>query len=318
MRRLVLIGLVLVTCSVGLACKKAGEAESPLGSDGRGSAKLDGARFADEAAPGSPTGTGFGPSSRAEEKGEWRGQATPEPTGAGASASPPRWDDGDFERDAIASEHRPGLGTSYGEHRDSRIESVSFRRADPSTPDVVFSIHYDDVDGVRSVASMHRTRAWSDEARMRDGELTFALLDESGRVLPAASVGSQLYAVGQPDERYSIAVANDSGTAYEVVLSVDGLDVIDGRAASFDKRGYIVDPFTSVVIDGWRTSTDSVATFRFSSVDDSYAERMGDGRNVGVIGAAFFRAAPREWDEWRAPDETWRRETANPFPGNAR
>ena len=32
----------------------------------------------------------------------------------------------------------------------------------------------------------------------------------------------------------------------------------------------------------------SVATFRFSKVKDSYAAKMGDARNVGVIGVAIF------------------------------
>jgi hypothetical protein len=227
-----------------------------------------------------------------------------------------RWDDGEFEADSIARERRPGLGTAFGETRNSSIDTVSFRRADPGTPDVVFSIHYDDVAGVREVASAQRARAWSDDAVLSQNELSFALLDGDGRLLPAASVGSQLYAVGEPESRYSLAIANDSGTTYEVVLSVDGLDVIDGRPAGFDKRGYVIDPFTSVVIDGWRTSEDTVAAFRFSSIEDSYAERTGEGRNVGVIGAAFFREAPRHWEERRAPDDTWRRSTADPFPGS--
>lgn len=227
-----------------------------------------------------------------------------------------RWDDGEFEADAIAREHSPGLGTAYGETRSSSIDTVSFRRADPSTPDVVFSIHYDDVGGVREVARAQRARAWSDDAMLRQNELSFALLDGEGRLLSAASVGSELYAVGEPESRYSLAIANDSNTTYEVVLSVDGLDVIDGRPAGFDKRGYVVDPFTSMVIDGWRTSEDTVAAFRFSSIEDSYAERTGEGRNIGVIGAAFFREAPRHWEEWRAPEDTWRRSTADPFPGS--
>jgi hypothetical protein len=192
---------------------------------------------------------------------------------------------------------------------------VGFRRADPSTPDVVFSIRYDDVGGVRAAASQKRTRAFSDDAIQRHAGLSFALLDERGDVLQAASVGSELWAVGRPDARYSLAIANDTGSAFEVVTSVDGLDVIDGSPASFSKRGYIVDPFSSVVIDGWRTSEDSVAAFRFSSIEDSYSERMGDGRNVGVIGAAFFREAPRAWEDWRAPEQTWRRDRADPFPG---
>ena len=224
--------------------------------------------------------------------------------------------DRELESDAIAAEDiRPGLGTAYGETRRSSIESVGFSRADSNTPDVVFALHYDDVGGVRAAARSKRTRAWSDEAMQEHAGLSFALLDQHGRLLPAAAVGSDLWVVGEPNERYSLAIANDTSTAFEVVASVDGLDVIDGRPASFAKRGYIVDPFSSVVIDGWRTSEDTVAAFRFSSIEDSYAERMGDGRNVGVIGAAFFREAPRGWDEWRAPDETRRRDRANPFPG---
>jgi hypothetical protein len=314
MRRLGFLGLVSISLSlVCTGCNKTGptEADSPPGGDtrtgfersedrrsesprdeGSRDARKSAAGFAGDAAPGT----------------------TARPAPASEEAMGTRWDDG--EADAIAREHRPGLGTSYGESRSSSIDTVSFRRADPSTPDVLFSIHYDDVAGVREVARNLRTRAFSDTAMSRQGDLSFALIDDDGRVLSAASVGSQLYAVGDPESRYSLALANDSNTTYEVVLSVDGLDVIDGRPAGFDKRGYVVDPFTSVVIDGWRTSEDTVAAFRFSSIEDSYAERTGEGRNVGVIGAAFFREAPRQWEEWRAPEDTWRRETADPFPGN--
>ncbi|PRP99625.1 hypothetical protein [Enhygromyxa salina] len=284
------------------------------------------AKQGDMAGPhgGDALGTSFGERAEASPAKQRRSDrpASPLPSGAGAfesEAAPSeadRWnDDADFSSGAIAiEESKPGLGTAYGEHRHSSVETVGFRRADPSTPDVVFSIRYNDVGGVRAAASHKRTRAFSDDALQQHAGLSFALLDDRGDVLPAASVGSELWAVGQPEARYSLAIANDTSSAFEVVTSVDGLDVIDGAPASFSKRGYIVDPFSSVVIDGWRTSESSVAAFRFSSIEDSYSERMGDGRNVGVIGAAFFREAPRQWEEWRAPEETWRRDRANPFP----
>ncbi|CAN5657006.1 hypothetical protein BH20VER1_BH20VER1_09610 [soil metagenome] len=51
----------------------------------------------------------------------------------------------------------------------------------------------------------------------------------------------------------------------EVVLSVDGLDVIDGRRANFRKGGYLLEPNTRIEVDGFRQSYDAVAAFRFGS-----------------------------------------------------
>lgn len=288
--------------------KEGGDSTSP----GLGTAST-GRDFAD-AGPGD---------AKSSERNSGRDRGRPDVAASEASPSSPpsgAWDGsgggGEFEADAIAREEtRQGLGTAYGETRHSNVETVGFRRADSSTPDVVFAIRYDDVGGVRAAARDKRSRAFHDQAMQTHAGISFALLDDAGNILPAASVGSDLWAVGEPEVRYSLAIANDTASAFEVVASVDGLDIIDGRPASFAKRGYIVDPFSSVVIDGWRTSEETVAAFRFSSIEDSYSERMGDGRNVGVIGAAFFREAPREWEEWRSPEETWRRDSADPFPG---
>jgi hypothetical protein len=128
--------------------------------------------------------------------------------------------------------------------------------------------------------------AW--EAPPGAGPYTLELVDESGRGLPAFERRGQTWVLGQRDQRYLLRVRNGSGQRIEVVASVDGRDVVDGRKASYEKRGYIVDPWSEVVIDGFRLSRDAVAAFRFSSVRDSYAARMGDARNVGVIGAAIF------------------------------
>ncbi len=304
MRRFGLFGLVSISVlSAGFGCAKPGYDDAGGSAPPKAGERFTGARGETSSTEARRAPVGYAGDAASP-------GASPSEEKAGMG-----WRD-ESEADAIARERAPGLGTAYGETRSSSIDTVSFRRADPSTPDVVFSIHYDDVAGVREVARGQRTRAWTEDSLLQQADLSFALLDEGGRVLPAANLGSQLYAVGEPETRYSLAVANDSNTMYEVVLSVDGLDVIDGGPASFSKRGYVIDPFTSVVIEGWRTSEDTVAAFRFSSIEDSYAERTGEGRNVGVIGAAFFRAAPRHWEEWRAPEDTWRRETADPFPGN--
>lgn len=143
-----------------------------------------------------------------------------------------------------------------------------------------------------SLAAPAPTRAHSSPAR--SGPYTLELLDGSGAVLPTFHHRGRVYVLGSLGERYLVRVRNGSAARAEVVVSVDGRDVIDGRPAKVEKRGYIVAPHGEVVVDGFRLSGASVAAFRFSSVKDSYAAKMGDARDVGVIGVAVFpERAPR-------------------------
>ena len=201
-----------------------------------------------------------------------------------------------------------GLGTAYGEQRFSSVRSVQFRRANPGAPTMLLSMRYNDAEGVDQMAH-YKTGQYPQRASHQSGPVSLTLRDESGSPLPGAQIGSDLYAVGEAGARYTIGVENHSAYRYEVVASVDGLDVIDGAEADFNKRGYLIDPYTSFVIEGWRTGDDTVAAFRFSDMDDSYAGRTGRPRNIGVIGVALFQ------EEGQVPhDELRRRDTADPFP----
>jgi hypothetical protein len=130
--------------------------------------------------------------------------------------------------------------------------------------------------------------AASTEVPARWGAYRLELVDESGRILPTWSHHGRTYTLGRKGERYLVRVRNQSARRAEVVVSVDGRDVVDGRPASFEKRGYLVEPWGEVTIDGYRLSDAAVAAFRFSSVSESYAGRLGDARDVGVIGVAVF------------------------------
>jgi hypothetical protein len=99
----------------------------------------------------------------------------------------------------------------------------------------------------------------------------------------------ETYVLGQSGSRYVLRVHNRSGRRIEAVVSVDGLDVIDGKAGDFaNKRGYLVNAYGYVDIDGWRLSNREAAAFRFSPIAESYAAKTGRARNVGVIGVAVF------------------------------
>jgi hypothetical protein len=130
---------------------------------------------------------------------------------------------------------------------------------------------------------------WSDAAPVASSPYGLELLYGDAGRLPTFYASGRAYVLGAIGERYRIRITNPTARRVEAVVSVDGLDAIDGRTASFeDKRGYVIAPYGEVTIDGFRTSVDRVATFRFSSVRDSYAARKGQERNVGVIGVAFF------------------------------
>lgn len=110
------------------------------------------------------------------------------------------------------------------------------------------------------------------------------------RDLPCFVYGGQYYVLGQRGLRYSILVQNQTNKRLEVVVSVDGRDVISGvRDSSFARRGYILNPYRYVDINGFRTSKSHVASFRFTSVGNAYSTRMGDSWfRVGRIHLAVF------------------------------
>lgn len=111
----------------------------------------------------------------------------------------------------------------------------------------------------------------------------------NGRPLKEYSFNHKIFIEGRKDSVFSIRLRNNSSERVLFVPTVDGLSVMDGKDGSFDSRGYIVDAFNSITIDGWRLSNNEVAEFYFSSPEDSYRKRKGMGNNLGSIAIAVFR-----------------------------
>jgi len=121
------------------------------------------------------------------------------------------------------------------------------------------------------------------------GEYSFEIIS-GGMTLPVYNHRGRSYVEGRFGDTYAIRVYNHTGSRVEAVVTVDGRDVITGKVGNYKSgRGYVIAPYDSVLIDGFRTSWSNVAAFRFTDVGDSYAARMGDASNVGVIGVAVFK-----------------------------
>ncbi len=107
-------------------------------------------------------------------------------------------------------------------------------------------------------------------------------------------IGQEAFVEGRLGERYVIRVHNPTWRRVEAVVSVDGRDAIGGQPSNAGDRGYVVAPYSYVDIEGFRLSMSDVAAFRFTTVEDSYASRMGTPWAVGVIQVAVYpeRVAP--------------------------
>ncbi len=234
-------------------------------------------------------------------------EAAPAPTTASRGAE---------QKDAPSDDERPGLGTEFGESRESRISTTHFTRQDPSRPFDSLKLFYNDASGARAMARRAGIADFGSAlARTHQGAITVRLLDSSGNPLEGFSSGANTYVVGASGDRYTIQIENHTRARFEAVTTVDGLDVINGRTGALSNRGYIVGAFSTVEIDGWRRSNDTVAAFRFGRVSQSYAGKTGSDRNVGVIGVAVFEESGSNLGWTNA--EIDKRHTADPFPGSS-
>lgn len=116
------------------------------------------------------------------------------------------------------------------------------------------------------------------------------VIDRStGQSLPVHYFRGEYWVAGTPGAKYSVAVGNASGGRVLAVLSVDGVNVLNGQTAGVEQSGYVFNGYQRYEVTGWRKSNNEVAAFEFVASPASYAERTGRPANVGVIGVALFK-----------------------------
>lgn len=90
--------------------------------------------------------------------------------------------------------------------------------------------------------------------------------------------------------RYVVEVRNNNYKRMLTVVSVDGLNVINGKHEDHTTApGYIIHSYGNIKIPGWKISQDNVKEFYFTPQGNSYAHKLGaNENNTGVIAAAVF------------------------------
>ncbi|HEX5045281.1 MAG TPA: hypothetical protein VFV75_20460 [Candidatus Polarisedimenticolaceae bacterium] len=124
--------------------------------------------------------------------------------------------------------------------------------------------------------------------------------------LPAAELphGGRTYIEAWRGREYAVRLTNHTGARVAAALAVDGLNSIDAkRTTSREAAKWILEPYASIVIEGWQTSGATARKFFFTTEARSYGAWLGKTEDLGVITAAFFRerpgCLPREFDTRR-------------------
>lgn len=97
---------------------------------------------------------------------------------------------------------------------------------------------------------------------------------------------------GRKGVPFSVKIRNNHPIKVHAIVLVDGVSVVSG-AGKID-RGYILEPYSSYEIKGWRKSLDDVASFVFETPDKSYTKAVkGTSAQSGVISVVAYSEKER-------------------------
>ncbi|MDI1224181.1 MULTISPECIES: hypothetical protein [Acinetobacter] len=172
------------------------------------------------------------------------------------------------------------LGTKWGDEIDSHVTEVQLKRKSDS-PLAETIVQYADKNYKGKTVNSISIAA---------GKVSFSVIDDHGNRIPMYRVGQSYYLSGREGQSYQLQYENNTAKTFEVVASVDGVDVIDGSEASRSNSGYVLHAHDSLKIEGFRKSESAVASFTFSKPKDAYAANSENGsiQNAGVIGTVLY------------------------------
>ena len=129
---------------------------------------------------------------------------------------------------------------------------------------------------------------YSEPAVAENGFSIEVLVD--GRSLTEYAARGRRYIEALENAEYELRIHNPTSSRVAVALAVDGLNSIDARHTSaWDAHKWVIEPYGTIHVRGWQMSGESARRFYFTTERDSYAAKLGQTSNLGLITAVFFR-----------------------------
>src|SRR5882762_3071753 len=139
-----------------------------------------------------------------------------------------------------------------------------------------------------AAANMIEAAALPETVAAENGFSVEVLVD--GRQLTEYAARGRRYIEALENAEYEVRIHNPTGSRVAVALSVDGLNSNDARHTSaWDAHKWVIEPFGTIHVRGWQMSGESARRFYFTTERDSYAAKLGQAQNLGLITAVFFR-----------------------------
>jgi hypothetical protein len=181
------------------------------------------------------------------------------------------------------------------------------------------------VQAVNAEARGASEEFYSDPVVAENGFSVEVLVD--GRPLAEYAARGRRYVEALENAEYELRIHNPAGSRVAVALAVDGLNSIDARHTSaWEAHKWVIEPYGTIHVRGWQMSSENARRFYFTTERDSYAAKLGQASNLGLITAVFFRERrpitimPVTPAERRPPykeEDRIRDERAAPEPGTA-
>ena len=111
-----------------------------------------------------------------------------------------------------------------------------------------------------------------------------------GRPLERYYANGRFYVEAQKGAEYEVTIRNPLPVRVAVALSVDGLNSIDARRTSaWNASKWVIGPHETITVGGWQMSSERARRFYFTTEGDSYAAKLGQTSNLGLISVVLFR-----------------------------
>ncbi len=136
--------------------------------------------------------------------------------------------------------------------------------------------------------------SWNLDQTTLDGQLVDVQLLVRGRPQPLFSRPGidRSYFQAFEGQNYALRLRNNTGERVGVLITVDGLNVVNGEQSDLaaNEPMYVLDPWESATIAGWRSSQSEVRRFVFVDEERSYANRTDQANgDMGWIRVHAFR-----------------------------